>query len=67
MLDITKIQPFDVPPEINVLQKENLSLRDENTNLILSKNIFIGIISTVVLVMGLTLYQLKKHKINDDE
>jgi hypothetical protein len=56
MIDITKIQPFDVPPEIKVLKNENNSLIKTNRSLLYKNNIFIGVIALSLIIAGIIYY-----------
>jgi len=48
MVDFTKVQTFDIPPDIKILKKTNASLAGENRRL---KNIlYVGIGTTFFLV-----------------
>lgn len=62
MIDITSVQPFNIPPEIEVLQNENTTLIQQNEELTLqTKVIAVGFL-TLIIVGIYTVFSLKSKR-----
>jgi len=64
MTDITKIQAYEVPPEINILKDKNMQLTNKNKYLLKQANIVISVIAFSTLVLGILIYYKQNKKIN---
>ena len=56
MTDITKIQAYEIPPEINMLKDKNMQLTNKNKYLLKQANIVISVIAFSTLALGILIY-----------
>jgi hypothetical protein len=64
MMDITKIQAYEIPPEINMLKDKNMQLTNKNKYLLKQANIVISVIAFSTLVLGILIYYKQNKKVN---
>ncbi|ARV07162.1 hypothetical protein BTO04_10890 [Polaribacter sp. SA4-10] len=64
MTDITKIQAYEIPPEINMLKDKNMQLTNKNKYLLKQANIVISVIAFSTLVLGILIYYKQNKKVN---
>lgn len=64
MIDITKVQAYDIPPEISELQNKNFQLQNKNDTL--KKKSFMAFsVLAVIIIIGLTAINHTSHR-NDE-
>lgn len=64
MIDITKIQAYDIPPEITELQNKNIELVNKNYSLKKQSYMAFSILSFIIII-GITAIYQKNYK-NDE-
>lgn len=64
MIDITKVQAYDIPPEIIELQSKNVELINEN-NLFKKQSYMAFSILAIIIIVGLTAIYQTNNK-NDE-
>ena len=64
MTDITKIQAYEIPPEINMLKDKNMQLTNKNKYLLKQANIVISVITFTTLALGILIYYKQNKKVN---
>jgi hypothetical protein len=65
MIDITKIQAYEIPPEINALKDENIQLTNKNKYLLQQASTVISVIVISTLVLGLLVFYKQNKKANN--
>lgn len=66
MIDITKVQAYNVPPKISDLQNKNIELTNENYSLKRQAYIAVGILAIVIIIKLTGTYQ-QINKNNEKE
>jgi hypothetical protein len=64
MMDITKIQAYEIPPEINILKDKNIQLTNKNKYLLKQANIVISLIVFSTLALGILVFYKQNKKVN---
>lgn len=62
MIDITTIQAFDIPPEIEVLQNENAQLLQQNEKLSQDSKTIIVVALGFIIIGGIIIFSLNNKK-----
>lgn len=65
MIDITKIQAYDIPPEITELQNKNIELVNKNDSLKKQSYMAFSILA-IIIIIGLTAIYQKNNR-NDEK
>lgn len=63
-MDITKIQAYEIPPEINILKDKNIQLTNKNKYLLKQANIVISLIVFSTLALGILVFYKQNKKVN---
>ena len=64
MMDITKIQAYEIPPEINILKDTNIQLTNKNKYLLKQANIVISVIVLSTLALGILIFYKQNRNVN---
>ena len=62
MIDITKIQAYEIPPKVSELQTINSELSDKNNTLKRHAYIAIGILAIVIIIQLTSTYKINNKE-----
>lgn len=66
MIDITKVQAYDIPQDIKVLENKNVELINNNGILKRQSKMSMVLVALLIIVGGITIYELNKKR-NESE
>ena len=66
MIDITKVQAYDIPQDIKVLENKNVELINDNGILKRQSKMSMALVVLLIIVGGITIYKLNKKR-NESE
>ena len=66
MIDITKVQAYDIPQDIKVLENKNVELINNNGILKGQSKMSMALVALLIIVGGITIYELNKKR-NESE
>jgi|TARA_Y100000385_G_scaffold276179_1_gene321618 hypothetical protein len=66
MIDITKVQAYDIPQDIKVLENKNVELINDNGILKRQSKRSMALVVLLIIIGGITIYELNKKR-NESE